>query len=77
MNDNTVLDNGVYVICASLAVLIILLCISVCCPRSGTEMYKRKLNNIGKWNDTKLSGTKPANILKTECKKQIMKKWSI
>lgn len=61
VNDNTVLDNGVYVICASLAVLIILLCISVCCPKSGTEMYKRIFKR-----DPKKANTSPNAIEEQE-----------
>lgn len=40
-HDNTVLNNGLYVICISLVVLIILLFINICCPRKCTGMYKR------------------------------------
>lgn len=52
VNDNTVVDNGVYVICASLAVLIILLFISICCPGSCKGMCKRFLKCNLKKTDT-------------------------
>lgn len=42
-NDNTVLNNGLYVICISLFVLITLLFINICCPKRCTGMNKRVL----------------------------------
>lgn len=52
-NDNTVLNNGLYVICISLFVLIVLLFINICCPGSCKGMYKRFFICDSKKGDTR------------------------